>query len=365
MRHSPKSVIAPPERIIVVRALPGLGDLLCAVPAFRALRHGFPQAQITLLGLPATKTLVQRFSSYLDSFLPFPGYPGMTEQKDFPQLLPFLAGQRGRYDLALQLHGSGRASNAFTALLGARFTAGYQPSPAGRSPGITKGHFLPWPEAEREPDIWLRLLASLGVPSCGRQLEFPLAHADFDALDAIPAAARLQPGNYVCLHPGASEPARRMPAAQFAVLADELAASGLQVVLTGTAAERPLAEAVELAARSTPLNLAGRTTLGALAALLHGARLLVCNDTGVSHLAAALGVRSVVVFIASDPRRWAPLDGELHLAAGSGQTEGSSAPAAEPRLADVLHAVHHQLERTGPLRLAAATAATARQEVAL
>ena len=60
------------------------------------------------------------------------------------------------------------------------------------------------------------------------------------------------------------------------------------------------------------VNLGGFTTLGTLAALMEGARLVVCNDTGISHLAAALRTPSVVVFVSSDPRRWAPLDATRH-----------------------------------------------------
>jgi ADP-heptose:LPS heptosyltransferase len=60
------------------------------------------------------------------------------------------------------------------------------------------------------------------------------------------------------------------------------------------------------------VDLAGKTNLGALGVLFSRARLLVCNDTGVSHLAAALKIPSIVLFSASDPVRWAPLNRELH-----------------------------------------------------
>ena len=66
--------------------------------------------------------------------------------------------------------------------------------------------------------------------------------------------------------------------------------------------------------RRRAVDAAGPMSVGALAALMRDARFVVCNDTGVSHLAAALRVPSVVVFLAADPDRWAPLDEARHRA---------------------------------------------------
>jgi ADP-heptose:LPS heptosyltransferase len=85
------------------------------------------------------------------------------------------------------------------------------------------------------------------------------------------------------------------------------------VVLTGDGPEeRARAAAIGAACARPPVDLTARTSLGVLAAALRGARLIVCNDTGVSHLADAVRTRSVVVFRATDPARWAPLDRRLH-----------------------------------------------------
>ncbi|MGZ5977413.1 MAG: glycosyltransferase family 9 protein, partial [Isosphaeraceae bacterium] len=89
-------------------------------------------------------------------------------------------------------------------------------------------------------------------------------------------------------------------------------ARGLAIALSGTAAEAGLTASVAAQLPNGAVNLAGRTDLGCLAALLSGAALLICNDTGVSHLADALRVPSVVISTGKNPQRWAPRDQERY-----------------------------------------------------
>jgi ADP-heptose:LPS heptosyltransferase len=282
--------------------------MLCAVPAFRALRAALPEAEIVLVGLPWAEGFVARFRAYLDGFRAFPGYPGLPERAARPEEIPpFLAGlQRERFDLAIQMHGAGTITNPLTVLLGARANAGYF-VPGQFCPD--EARFLPYPEDLPEVRRHLRLVEFLGAAPQGEHLEFPVGEADRRELRA--AAGDLGSGGYVCLHPG-SRSGRRWPPERFAGVAQALAGRGLRVVLTGSEAEKPLTAAVARAAKRPALDLAGRTTLGGLGALLQGARLLVANDTGVAHLAAALRRPSVVLFHPSQLGRWAPLDRQRH-----------------------------------------------------
>jgi ADP-heptose:LPS heptosyltransferase len=310
---APVDLTVDPRRIVVLRAL-YLGDLLCATPALRALRKRFPRAEITLIGLPWAQALVDRLDS-VDRLLAFPGYPGLNEAPyDAARTAAFLADARAaRYDLAIQMHGDGGVSNGFVAALGAQTTLGYRPD---ERPDERLTWSIPYGAITHEVERWLGLAALLGSPTDDRRLECPVTPADRDEAAALLAAATdYAPGAgpLVGLHVGAKDAARRWPVERFAALGDALAERcGATIVLTGSAGEQPLTAAVCAAMNAPALDLAGRTSLGGLAALIERLDLLVTNDTGASHVAAARGVRSVVLFGPSRPEQWAPLDRARH-----------------------------------------------------
>ena len=299
-----------PKRVAILRALQ-LGDLMCAVPAFRALRHALPEAQITLIGLPWAQTFVERFNQYIDDLIELPGYPGLPERLPQIHRIPkFLEEvQWINFDLAIQMQGSGVITNSLVALLGARLNAGYylqgQYCP-------DEERFIPYPVHESEVRIHLRLLEQLGVPAQGEHLEFPLFVEDWEELHELQEKYNLVADNYVLVHPGARAYDRRWPIEYFASVADGMFDRGLQVVLTGSQEEAHLTGTVATLMKNPVIDLAGQTSLGGMGALLSKARLLVCNDTGVSHLAAAVQTPSVILFTTSDPKRWAPKDQNLH-----------------------------------------------------
>lgn len=294
-------------RVAVFRALQ-LGDMLAAIPALRALRAWQPHAHFTLVGLPWAHAFAERFA-WIDAFLAFPGHPDLPERRaSAAQVDAFYRQARGQaFDFAIQLHGSGRLTNALVAQLGAHAMAGFHPADRANPDPL---RFLAWPEQGREVDRLIALPLHLGAPAVSRELELPITRSERDGVQALVGASRTRPR--VIVHPGARLPSRRWPAGRFAAVAQTLQRDGCEIVLTGSAAEADTLAAFRAQAPKDLVDLAERTDLGALAALIDSADLLVCNDTGVSHIAAARGTPSVVVSCGGDAARWAPSDAQRH-----------------------------------------------------
>lgn len=298
-----------PRRIGVFRALM-LGDMLCAVPALRAISARWPQAELVLIGLPWAREWARRLPM-VQRFVEFPGWPGLPEREPDLAALPgwLQAMQAERFDLLLQLHGSGSVVNHLLAACAPQRLAGFaEPDDLAPEPAL----FTRWPRQGHEIERLLHLTDHLGLPRQGTAMLLPLADDDRARATALLAAEGAGGGPYACVHAGARFSSRRWPAERFAAVADQLARQGLRIVLTGSEGERPLVQQLRQAMRQPAIDLTGRTDFWSLAALVQGARLLLSNDTGVSHVAAAVGTPSVVVSSGSDVARWAPLDTGRH-----------------------------------------------------
>jgi ADP-heptose:LPS heptosyltransferase len=301
--------------VVVLRAL-GLGDFLTAVPAYRGLRRAFGGYEV-VLAAPAG----------LAPLLPLVGAVDRLLATDELAAVPWTGPPP---ELAVNLHGRGPQSHRLLAAVGARRTVGY------RHPEISDVDGPAWAADEHEVHRWCRLLSWAGI-RCDPA----------DLLIEAPPGTRT---GAVLIHPGAAAPARRWGADRYAAVARALAAAGRPVLVTGSAAERPLAEAVAARAGLPPAAvLAGRTDLAALAGLVAGAALLVCGDTGVAHLATALGTPSVLLFGPTPPAYWGPLrDADLHPVLWAGAVGDPHGGTVHRGLAaigvpEVLAAAHGQL----------------------
>lgn len=301
------------QRLVLVRLRVGLGDLLCSTPALRVLAAARPDVRVTLVTYPEMAPVVERLGG-VHELLAFPGTPGIPERPPVPEAWPaFVAAARERrFDLALQCYGDNPAANEVTAALGARLVGGFAPT-GWDAPADAAGRHLRYPTTEHEVRRHLLLLEHLGLelpPDAGR-LDFPVTADEESRHAAELARLGLEPGGYVVVHPGATAAARRWPVSSYAEVVAALGDQGWPVVLTGTPPERELG--ADLAARAEQrrrrgpavLDLTGATDLAGVALLIRDAAVLVGNDTGTAHLAAAVGGRSITIFQSGDPRRWA------------------------------------------------------------
>ncbi|MEV1013578.1 glycosyltransferase family 9 protein [Micromonospora sp. NPDC049801] len=260
--------------ILVLRAL-GVGDLVTAVPALRALRAAYPDHELALAAPGGLAPLVDLVGG-VDELVDTTGLDGPLRPGRAPEI-------------AVNLHGRGPQSHRLLAAARPGRLVAFANADAGFGDGPR------WRDDEHEVDRWCRLLSWYDIPADRRDLG--LRRPDPAGL---PVGATL-------LHPGSNVPAKRWPAERFAALARTLRERGHRVLVTGSADERGLAERVAEASGLPPAAvLAGRTDLGALAALVADARLVVSGDTGVAHLATAYGTASVVLFGPVPPAAWGP-----------------------------------------------------------
>lgn len=307
--HPSDSSMAP-RRIAVLRAN-GLGDFLFATPALRALAATYPTAEITYFGQPEIVAFVADRYAYIHhaEVIPYfptirPAYFGKFNARDRhaearsaarAALEFFERHQSRRFDLAIQMQGGGVQSNPFVRMLGAERTAGFRGLDVHCPLDLNLIYQLYQPEVTR----YLELVQILGVAEdhVSLRMDAPERPDDLERLRLVWPA--VEESNFVVIQPGVSDVRRRWPLERFVAMGQRAwLAHQKTVVLTGSLSrsDREAVRGFAEVARYPVLDLSGRLDLGAFAALLRRADLVVCNDSGTSNLAHAVGAPSIVIY---------------------------------------------------------------------
>ena len=295
--------------VLVLRAL-GLGDAVTGIAPLRGIRRRWPDREL-VLAAPSAIGRWLRDLGLVDAWLPCDGLASpLAEPLGWPP------GARGH--VAVNLHGRGPQSHRLLqATLPDALVAFWC-----KESGYTSGPR--WYDEEHEVHRWCRLVRGAGG-TCGP--------------DDLRLDRDGEPDGTVVVHPGAASASRRWPAHRWAEVARALVRAGEQVVVTGGWTERALCR--DVVGTSGARDLGGRLSLPELTSLVARARLVLCGDTGVAHLATAYATRSVLLFGPTPPDRWGPaIDPDLHTVLWHGN-EGRSragdphAAQIDPRLAAI------------------------------
>jgi heptosyltransferase-2 len=299
---------------VVVRGTNWVGDSVMTVPALRALRQVLPEASITLVVRPSARGIFADVD-FVDDLL-------IYDRRNVWSVVPQIKEWRKRqFDLAVLFQ------NAFEAALipflaGVPLRLGY----ATESRQALLTHPLPLPDwrlSRHEVFYYLYLITALEQllfgksEVCEREPDASLQISDArksEAEDLLRAYGVRAGEPVVVLCPGSiNSRAKRWPAEAYAALADRLIDSGRQVLLIGSADEADVTREVTSRMKQQPVVLTGKTSLDQITSVLSLVDLVVTNDTGPAHIAAALGRPTLVIFGPTNPLTTRPFAPEAEI----------------------------------------------------
>ncbi len=311
----PATLLAPPRRdawakarnLLAIR-LDNLGDLLMTTPALQAIRAALPGCRLTLMGAPFVQRL-QPFIQGIDDSIAYaaPWMKASPLQGAHADLQTIAMLRARRFDAAI-IFTCYSQSPLPAALLCHLAGIDLRLAHCHENPYQLLTDWLPDPEPQQglrhEVRRQLDLVGALGWQSHDPRLSFSPDASDKAAMRTRLAALGIDPCKpWAVLHPGASAASRRYPARQWAAVGELLAQrAGCAVVWTGSADEITLVDAIRGAMHRPGHSLAGQLTLGQFGALLALAPVLVCNNSGPVHLAAAVGTPVVDLYAMTNPQ---------------------------------------------------------------
>jgi heptosyltransferase-2 len=273
-------------------------------PAIGAIRQPYPNAHITILATP----LVAELFSPHDRIDEVMVYDKKGHHAGLAGRLRLARELRARhFDMAILLQNAFDAA-LITWLARIPVRLGYRSD--GRALLLTHGCPVTR-ETKRlhHVEYYLAMLANFGIPAATKSLSLLVTAEEEETTTGLLAGAGIDSGDcLIGINPGATYgSAKRWYPDRFAAVADELCQKwGAKAVITGGPAERFIADEIESAMETKSLNLAGRTSVRELMALIKRCEFFITNDSGPMHIAAAFGVPLVAIFGPTDQTTTSP-----------------------------------------------------------
>ena len=276
-------------RHILVIKPSSMGDIVHAMPTCAAIRRAYPKARLTWLVKREWAGLVERIEG-VDRVWPVDS----TLIGWLSQVSPLRA---EHFDLVIDLQGLLRSA-AIGWLSGSPLLVGFTNGREGSPWFYSK--LVPVPSLEMHAvDRYLLVAKAVGAVAFGTpEFCFRIPQSDHDQVDRLLSRSGVAPGtSWVAMNVSARWSTKRWPAESFAEVADRLQQEGYgSVVLIGGPGERAKVATVTGQMKTPAIDLTGATTVGLLPALLSKASLLITNDSGPMHIAAAVGTPVVALF---------------------------------------------------------------------
>ncbi len=313
------------RRLLFIRT-DRMGDLLMSLPAIHAVRESFPEARISLLIQKELEPLLEKHPDVdqIFSWDPGEGQGWVSTFRWGRRLRP------ERFDAAIVLNPT-RFFHTAIFLAGIPIRVGYR-----RKSGFLLNRSIPDTKATRplhETQYNLELVQLLGAKTASPIMELPDRQEARQQAHELLASHQISASSHpIAIHPWTSNPAKSWPLDSFQQVADRLQAAGRSILIIGGPESRPLMETWKISGASIA-DLVGQTPLQILPAVLRQCALLISNDSGPVHVAAAVGTPTIVVAPKEHGKtlnRWRPL-GPGHRILLSSTVE------------DVVHSVQEQL----------------------
>ncbi len=321
-----------PGNILIIKPS-ALGDIALTLPVLASLRASFPDARITWLIRPEFAPLLENVPG-LDDILIFQrkrlGKWWCNPQAFAALMRLFAKLRKGRFDLVLDLQGLFRTA-FFAWLTGSKKRLGMNTAREFATIFYTRKIDLD-PDSLHVIDHYRKILAASGAKTIINDFNLlPTAQVD-KRVGQLLRDNNIGQQDYVVLVTGSAHDSKCWPVEKFAALADRVHRRfALGVVAVGVAGEKPTIDRLLKLTDAAVVDLAGQTDIPTLIALLAGARLVIGNDTGPTHIAAALNVPVIIIFGPTNPLRIRPYNRPHAVVAVDPDARGNAIESADPR----------------------------------